>query len=201
MKKSEKETTKSTVKKTAVKKITTKAAPKTASKPKVEKEKSTIQAVVQPKAVEAEVKAVKAAPAKSKKTDKFSNPPVSKGTGRRKSSIARVWMRKGKGIITINGKDYKDYFDTETSRMIAYTPYRVCKDAASFDMEVNLAGGGKSAQADAVKLGISRALLGFNEALKPVLRENGLLTVDSRVKERKKYGQKAARRKFQFVKR
>lgn len=127
--------------------------------------------------------------------------PLAHGVGRRKSCVARVWLRAGKGAITINGKDYKDYFVTEVARLRATTPFRVLPIESQFDIEANVNGGGIYAQADAVKLGIARALLSANESFRPVLRQHDLLTVDSRLKERKKYGQKAARRKFQFVKR
>lgn len=123
------------------------------------------------------------------------------GIGRRKSSVARVWLRAGKGAIVINGKDFKDYFDTEIARLKASTPFRVIPLETQFDVEANVNGGGIYSQADAVKLGIARAMLAVDEKLRPTLRQHDLLTVDSRVKERKKYGQKAARRKFQFVKR
>lgn len=123
------------------------------------------------------------------------------GVGRRKSSVARVWLRRGSGKMVINGRDYTAYFDTDVTRTAATIPVRVVPHAASYDAEVNVVGGGLCAQADAVKLALARAFLAFNEDLKPLLRQYGLLTVDARVKERKKYGQKAARRKFQFVKR
>jgi len=129
-----------------------------------------------------------------------SGAPIAHGIGRRKSSVARVWLRPGKGAIVVNGKDFKDYFDTEVARLKASTPFRVIPDA-QFDIDANVNGGGVCSQADAVKLGISRAMLMVDETLRPVLRQNDLLTVDSRLKERKKPGQKAARRKFQFVKR
>lgn len=136
---------------------------------------------------------------KSKTTT--SQVPSSHGVGRRKSSIARVWLRKGSGKMTVNGKPHTQYFDTELSRADATTPFRVSQEALKFDVEVNVGGGGKQAQADAIKLGFARALVEIYENLRTLLREHNLLTVDSRVKERKKYGQKAARRKFQFVKR
>lgn len=127
--------------------------------------------------------------------------PLAHGVGRRKSSIARVWLRAGKGAIVINGKDFKDYFKTEVSRLKASAPFRVIPVETQFDIDANVVGGGMYSQADAVKLGIARALVTIDEKLRPTLRQHDLLTVDSRVKERKKYGQKAARRKFQFVKR
>lgn len=130
-----------------------------------------------------------------------SQPPVAHGVGRRKASVARVWLRKGSGKIQINGKDYADYFDVEIARLDVSSPARTVPAALEYDVEANVMGGGSIAQAGAVKLGIARALLETDEQLRVSLREQNLLTVDSRVKERKKYGQKAARRKFQFVKR
>lgn len=123
------------------------------------------------------------------------------GVGRRKSSVARVWLYRGAGNVTINELPISSYFDTEISRLAATAPMRACAVASHYDIRASVQGGGKAGQADAVKLGFARALLHTDETLKPVLRKHGLLTVDSRVKERKKYGQKAARRKFQFVKR
>jgi small subunit ribosomal protein S9 len=133
--------------------------------------------------------------------DKISKAPVAHAVGRRKKSIARVFLRHGSGQLKVNDLNYTEYFDTEVSRMSASMPFVVCDEAKSYDVVVNVVGGGKCAQADAVKLGFARALVEHNQELKPVLRQNGLLTVDSRVKERKKYGQRGARRKFQFVKR
>ena len=127
--------------------------------------------------------------------------PLAHGVGRRKTAVARVWLRRGKGGLVVNEKDYVSYFDTETARKSASLPFAVYKDTSKYDVQANVLGGGMSAQADAVKLGIARALLEINPDLRPLLRQFGLLTVDPRVKERKKYGQKAARRKFQFVKR
>lgn len=124
------------------------------------------------------------------------------GVGRRKSSVARVWLQSaGKGTIEVNGKDYHDYFASSEMINAIEQPLRVCGVDRSVSIKVNVSGGGVFGQAHAAKLGIARALLVMNETFKQVLRQNGLLTVDSRVKERKKYGQKAARRKFQFVKR
>ncbi len=123
------------------------------------------------------------------------------GVGRRKRAIARVWMKTGKGKIVVNGKDYKEYFDTPNSHLKVELPFKATGLDNKFDIKINLLGGGMSGQADAAKLGISRALLESDENLRKVLRQHELLTVDSRVKERKKYGQKGARAKFQFVKR
>lgn len=127
---------------------------------------------------------------------------LSHGVGRRKSSVARVWLKRGSGKITVNKRPYKEYFQTEVTQASASKPFQVYPQAAkSYDVQVNVEGGGVHSQADAVKLAISRALVKMNEELKPVLKEYGLLTVDARLKERKKPGQKGARRKFQFVKR
>jgi small subunit ribosomal protein S9 len=136
-----------------------------------------------------------------KKASGQQSAPLSHAVGRRKSAVARVWLKRGKGALLINEKEYTKYFDTELARLAAYAPFRVYPQASSYDVQVNVNGGGLSAQADAVKLGIARAFVEINPELRSVLRQNGLLTVDSRLKERKKYGQKAARRKFQFVKR
>jgi small subunit ribosomal protein S9 len=128
--------------------------------------------------------------------------PLAHGVGRRKSAVARVWLKRGKGALTINERDYAQYFDTDLARAAASVPFEVYPQAAAlYDVVANVQGGGLSAQADAVKLGIARALVEINAELRPLLRQHGLLSVDSRLKERKKYGQKAARRKFQFVKR
>ena len=127
--------------------------------------------------------------------------PLAHAVGRRKSAVARVWLRRGKGNLVGNGKNYAEYFDSETTRLAAHVPFTVYAKSSLYDVEVNVVGGGLVAQANAVKLGVSRAFLETKEEIKSVLKENGLLTVDARLKERKKYGQKAARRKFQFVKR
>lgn len=123
------------------------------------------------------------------------------GIGRRKSAVARVWLKPGTGKVEVNGVNYKEYFDTSLTRGTAVLPFKVCNLEKAFDAKVTVCGGGMVGQAGAVKLGIARALLVSNESLRLVLRDNELLTVDSRIKERKKYGQKGARKKFQFVKR
>ncbi len=123
------------------------------------------------------------------------------GVGRRKSAVARVWLRRGNGIVIVNGKDVKEYFDTALTIADATSPYKAIPQAAKYDVQANVYGGGLCAQAGAVKLGIARALVASEEETRLALRKNNLLTVDARKKERKKYGQKAARRKFQFVKR
>jgi len=123
------------------------------------------------------------------------------GVGRRKSATARVWLKSGNGTISVNGRDYAQYFDTDATRQGLLSALNVTGHIKKFDVAANVQGGGRTGQSDAIKLGIARALLTVDENLRGVLREHGLLTVDSRVKERKKYGQKAARKKFQFVKR
>ncbi len=123
------------------------------------------------------------------------------GVGRRKSAVARVWLKLGTGKVEVNGKACAEYFDTPLHVATALFPFKVCNAEKAYDAKVAVVGGGFGGQADAVKLGVARALLSTNEALRIILRQNDLLTVDARVKERKKYGQKAARRKFQFVKR
>ena len=137
----------------------------------------------------------------AKEMTKSANSPVAHGVGRRKTSVARVWLRRGDGQILVNGQSHMNYFDTKIAADVASTPFRVCPIGANFNVEANVFGGGKVAQANAVKLGIARAFVEFDANAKPVLKKHGLMTVDARKKERKKYGQKAARRKFQFVKR
>lgn len=121
--------------------------------------------------------------------------------GRRKSAVARVWLRKGDGGIAINSRRCADYFKTDETRTNAIKTLLLCGVLKNYDVVANVQGGGLCAQADAVKLGIARALVKENEEFKSILREHGELTVDARNKERKKPGQRGARRKFQFVKR
>jgi len=123
------------------------------------------------------------------------------GTGRRKSAIARVFLRPGSGNFTVNGKGHEIYFVTEQQRVSAVRPLILTELKGTFDVVTTVRGGGVSAQADAVKMGISRALLEFNAELRKQLKGEGLLTRDARQKERKKYGQKGARKRFQFSKR
>jgi small subunit ribosomal protein S9 len=123
------------------------------------------------------------------------------GTGRRKSAVARVFLRPGSGNFQVNGKGYETYFVTEQQRIAAKRPLALTEMTASFDVLTTVKGGGVSAQADAVKMGISRALLEFNAELRKTLKTEGLLSRDARGKERKKYGQKGARKRFQFSKR
>ena len=121
--------------------------------------------------------------------------------GRRKQAIARVRLVPGSGTITVNGRTLEDYFPNAVLRMVVHQPLVLGELEGKFDILATVSGGGPSGQASAIRLGISRALLGYNEALKSMLRRAGLLTRDPRMKERKKPGQKAARRRFQFSKR
>ncbi len=123
------------------------------------------------------------------------------GTGKRKSSIARVWLKPGSGKITVNQKDIDDYFGRETSKMIVKQPLELTENVDKFDIYVTVKGGGDSGQAGAIKHGITKALLEVDAAMRGVLKKAGYITRDSRVKERKKYGKAAARRSFQFSKR
>ena len=124
------------------------------------------------------------------------------GTGRRKSSVARVYLKPGNGTITINQKDIDAYFGTEILKMIVRQPFAVTETEGKFDVMVNVQGGGYTGQAGAIRHGIARALLQYDsENLRPILKKAGFLTRDPRMKERKKYGLKAARRAPQFSKR
>ena len=127
--------------------------------------------------------------------------PYFYGTGRRKSSVARVRLYPGSGSITINGRDVDDYFGLETLKLIMNQPFGVTGTAGKFDVVVNVHGGGLSGKAGAIRHGISRALLLADETYRPALKKSGFLTRDPRMKERKKYGLKAARRASQFSKR
>ncbi len=123
-------------------------------------------------------------------------------TGRRKTSIAVVKLVKGKGRVFVNGKTFANYFGNRPAlEMMIFRPLALTDNQDKFDVKVKAIGGGVSSQAGAIKHGISRALLKYNEELKPVLKAEGLLTRDAREKERKKYGRKKARKKFQFSKR
>ena len=123
------------------------------------------------------------------------------GTGRRKSSVARVRVYPGSGNITINGRNIDDYFGLDTLKLIVRQPLALTETAEQFDVVCTVAGGGVTGQAGAIRHGLSRALLLFNPELRPVLKKAGFLTRDPRMKERKKYGLKAARRAPQFSKR
>jgi len=123
------------------------------------------------------------------------------GTGRRKSAVARVFLKPGKGSITVNGRPIEQYFHRETGRMVVRQPLALIEKLDSFDIAVNVTGGGESGQAGAVRHGITRALIDYDAALKPVLRKAGLVTRDAREVERKKVGLRKARRRKQFSKR
>ena len=123
------------------------------------------------------------------------------GTGKRKSSIARVWLTPGTGIITVNTKTIDAYFGRETSKMVIRQPLELTENVNKFDIYVTVKGGGDSGQAGAIKHGITKALLEVDAAYRAPLKQAGFITRDSRVKERKKYGKKAARASFQFSKR
>jgi small subunit ribosomal protein S9 len=123
------------------------------------------------------------------------------GTGRRKSSVARVFMKKGTGKITVNGKDIEAYFGRQTSIMIAKQPLFLTNNVEAFDIKITVAGGGESGQAGAVRHGITRALIDYDTVLKPALSAAGFVTRDAREVERKKVGLHGARRRKQFSKR
>jgi small subunit ribosomal protein S9 len=123
------------------------------------------------------------------------------GTGRRKTCAARVFLRPGSGTVSVNGRTLEDYFPNAVLRMVVHQPLNLSDLMGKFDILATVSGGGPSGQASAIRMGISRALLAYNEQLKGLLRQAGLLTRDPRMKERKKPGQKGARRRFQFSKR
>ncbi len=131
----------------------------------------------------------------------YDSKPFFYGTGRRKSSVARVRVYAGTGKITINNRDIDDYFGLETLKLIVRQPLNLTDTAGKFDIVCTVAGGGVTGQAGAIRHGLSRALLQYNEELRPALKKAGFLTRDPRMKERKKYGLKAARRAPQFSKR
>ncbi|HEX9628602.1 MAG TPA: 30S ribosomal protein S9 [Pyrinomonadaceae bacterium] len=123
------------------------------------------------------------------------------GTGRRKSATARVYLRAGDGAVKINRKAFEQYFPNETLRMIIRQPLQLTETTGKFDLLINVKGGGPAGQAGAIRHGITRALMEYNSDLRPALKQAGLITRDPRIKERKKYGQKGARKRFQFSKR
>ena len=123
------------------------------------------------------------------------------GTGRRKTSTARVFLRPGTGAITVNHREFENFFPTDALRVQVKRPLLVTETGEKFDVLATVAGGGVNGQAGAVRLGIARALVEFNAELRRQLKKDGLLTSDSRVKERKKYGLAGARKRFQFSKR
>lgn len=122
-------------------------------------------------------------------------------TGRRKRAVARVWLMPGSGKVTINQRDIDNYFGRATSKMILRQPLELTSQTAGYDVYANVCGGGLSGQADAIKLGITRALMKVNPSFRPPLKAAGYVTRDPRCKERKKYGQRGARARFQFSKR
>jgi small subunit ribosomal protein S9 len=123
------------------------------------------------------------------------------GTGRRKTAVARIFLRSGKGQITVNGRPFEQYFVNESSRAMVRQALLATEMADKFDILILTDGGGPAGQAGAARLGIARALIEFNSELRPKLKQLGLLTRDPRAHERKKYGQKGARKRFQFSKR
>lgn len=127
--------------------------------------------------------------------------PLKNATGRRKTAIARVFILEGSGSITVNGRDFEEYFPTVALQNQILFPLALTNSRQSYDFKVNATGGGSTGQVGAVRLGIARALISVNPELRPVLKENGLLTRDSRAKERKKPGRPGARKRFQFSKR
>jgi small subunit ribosomal protein S9 len=122
-------------------------------------------------------------------------------TGRRKQAVARVWMMPGNGKILINHRDIDDYFGRATSKMILRQPLELTETTNRYDIYINVAGGGLSGQADAIQHGITRSLMKINASFRPALKKAGFVTRDPRIKERKKYGQRGARARFQFSKR
>ncbi|PLX85112.1 MAG: 30S ribosomal protein S9 [Desulfuromonas sp.] len=122
-------------------------------------------------------------------------------TGKKKTSVARVWMRPGTGSIIINKRPLDEFFGRETSKMVVNQPLELTDNVGKFDVSVNVQGGGPSGQAGAIKHGITKALLEADPELRAVLKKAGFITRDSRIKERKKYGRRGARRSFQFSKR
>ena len=121
--------------------------------------------------------------------------------GRRKTSIARIYMQPGKGEMIINGRELSNYFPTEVLQIILNQPFNLVDSTGKYDVKINVKGGGIAGQAEAIRLAISRALVEVNEENKPPLKKEGFLTRDSRMVERKKYGRRKARKRFQFSKR
>jgi small subunit ribosomal protein S9 len=122
-------------------------------------------------------------------------------TGKRKDAVARVWLSKGKGKVTVNNREIEDYFGRSVSRMIINQPFETTEMEGKFDVTINVHGGGLSGQAGAIRHGISKALLEYDEANRPALKSRGFITRDARVVERKKYGKHKARKSTQFSKR
>ncbi|HLA04807.1 MAG TPA: 30S ribosomal protein S9 [Syntrophales bacterium] len=122
-------------------------------------------------------------------------------TGKRKYAVARVYMKEGNGAILVNKRNFDDYFTRDSLKMLIRQPLEITGNSDKFDLYVNVCGGGISGQAGAIKHGIAKALLEYNIELRPILKKTGFLTRDARIKERKKYGQPGARKRFQFSKR
>ncbi len=122
-------------------------------------------------------------------------------SGRRKTSVARIYMQPGKGEITINGRKFEEFFPTEVLQIVVKQPFATVEDDSTYDVKVNVKGGGTTGQAEATRLAISKALTQVNEEFRPALKKEGFLTRDSRMVERKKPGRRKARRAFQFSKR
>ncbi|UFH54947.1 30S ribosomal protein S9 [Spirosoma sp. KNUC1025] len=121
--------------------------------------------------------------------------------GRRKTAISRIYLSAGSGAISVNGKDYKQYFPTEVLQIILNQPFASINGVGGYDVKVNVRGGGVAGQAEATRMAIARALVELNADFRPALKKEGFLTRDSRMVERKKYGRRKARRRFQFSKR
>lgn len=134
-------------------------------------------------------------------TERGERPGEARTTGRRKSSVARVWLHPGAGQIRVNGRDFEDYFPRESLRMLIQQPFDVTGSSGKFDVKVRVAGGGISGQAGALRHAISRALEKLDPEKRVTLKKAGMLTRDARKVERKKYGQRGARARFQFSKR
>ncbi len=126
---------------------------------------------------------------------------LARGTGRRKTSVARIYLREGSGTVTVNGRELTEYFSRPVHAYICRQPLAVTDTEGKYDVLVNVSGGGHTGQAGAIRHGLSRALVALDEANLPSLKANGFMTRDSRMVERKKYGQPGARKKFQFSKR
>jgi small subunit ribosomal protein S9 len=149
-------------------------------------------------ALRGEAPAEREAPAHVQKLDAFGR---AYATGKRKDAVARVWVRPGSGRITVNDKDYTEYFGRPVLQMIIQQPIMITDRNGQFDVMATVSGGGLSGQAGALRHGLSKALTFYEPGLRPILKRNGFLTRDARVVERKKYGKKKARRSFQFSKR
>ena len=126
---------------------------------------------------------------------------ITNTTGRRKTSIARVYVSPGKGLIVVNEREFKEYFVSDIHQILVKQPFTILQQDGNYDVSITVEGGGIKGQAEAIRLGIARALVGMNEEFKSPLRKEGLLTRDSRMVERKKPGRRKARRRFQFSKR